>query len=489
MRSQTCALESSESRTQPLPAAWRAPFESAFGCRLQHVAAVTGPAVDRCLAAVGAAALAVDANTILLSTPILHLPEPVRLRAIGHELAHTMQLARGGTDAPEFLEAEAWQAAEAALCGRRRPVLGGGTGPLAISAFAILLTEAANTYFKTTKKCSHWQGRAYLDIADADRLLLKPMIFEKVLDTMIAKKNHRYFVLFTHGTHDGFMMPLTQEHVDPRSEYGSVQPRAHVLITLLQIDEVLTDMKAAQDAATQADRGLAKWNALLVKIGHPEPAASPQDAANVVQQWLNQTVRPLKLTEKRVRELLAKRRQVLAKNIQFLEIRSCFMGAERRTLHVLRRFFGAEGAGAPTEFSAFGYLDVLSNGGSIGEAAFARFCLDHTEARQYTSMDGMTKGKVALAYKRKSDHEAETFAAATSKAAMNEWITLFLDGPAHPPLNHIPVHFLAVETATSRIAGVPGPMDWRYWTHIAYAGPLDTDDLPASLLRASPAKP
>src|SRR5262249_32315618 len=116
-------------------------------------------------------------------------------------------------------------------------------------------------------------------------------------------------------------------------------------------------------------------------------------------------------------------------------------------------------------------------------------CLDHTEARQYTSIDGLTKGKVALAYKRKSDHEAETFAAATSKAAMEEWITLFLDGPARPPLNHIPVHFLAVETAKSRIARVPGPMACRYWPHTASAGPLDPDALPASLLRASPAKP
>src|SRR5262249_46413565 len=113
----------------PFPAAWREPFESSFGCGLGHVAAATGPAGDRRLAAAGASALAVDARTVLLSTRLLGLPEPARLLAVGHELAHTLQLARGGSAAPEFLEAEAWQAAQAALAGRRRPVRLGGAGP------------------------------------------------------------------------------------------------------------------------------------------------------------------------------------------------------------------------------------------------------------------------------------------------------------------------------------------------------------------------
>jgi hypothetical protein len=96
---------------------------------------------------------------------------------------------------------------------------------------------------------------------------------------------------------------------------------------------------------------------------------------------------------------------------------------------------------------------VRSSGGSLGAAVFDRFCHAHAEARQYTDTDGLRRGKVALAYQRKSDHEADTFAAATSEAAMKEWIAQFLDGPSRPPLNNVPVHFLL--TAPASVPGEP----------------------------------
>jgi hypothetical protein len=476
-------LAADRSRQWRFPAAWREPFERSFGLGLGHVAAVTGPTVDRHLAEVGASALAVDAKTVLLSARLLDCPEPVRRLAIGHELAHTVQLARGGSAAPALLEAEAWQAAQAALDGRRRSIRLGGAGPLAIPAFAIVLTEAANLYYKSCGKCSVSQGQAYLDIASGDRVVLKPMIFETLLDTMIAQQNHRYFVLFTHGSYDGMLMPLTASHVQANKEFGTVQPRSHVLLALIQADELLTDMKAAQDADAQSPNGgRPKWQALLRKIG-AEPGSPGPDA---VQRWLDLRLRDLHLTEKQLHTLLDKRHQLQARQLKRIEIRSCFIGSKRHSLHVLRRFFGAEVVGAPTEFSAFGNLDVISNGGNIGRAAYEKFAKEHPDARKYTDRDGLTKGKVALAYKLKNSHEAETYAAATSEAAMKEWINQFLDGPSRPPLNKIPVHFLAIDAAPP---GAPGNRDGEYWKHIAYAAPSDPDDLPASLFTASPAQP
>jgi hypothetical protein len=444
------------------------------------VAAATGPAVDHRLAAAGAAALTVDADTILLSTRLLGLPEPARLLAVGHELAHTLQLARGGSAAPEVLEAEAWQVARAALAGRRRPVRLGGTGALAIPAYAILLTEAANLYYKTCMKCSSQKGQVYLDIAAGDRVVLKPMLFETLLDTMLAQEHHDSFVLFTHGTSDGMLMPLTASHVRDGKEFGTVQPRNHVLVTLMQADEVLMDMKAAQDADPQTARQ--KWQALLRKIG-AEPGTPGPEA---VQRWLDQRLAGLHMTETKLRALLDKRRQLKARQLLRLEIRSCFIGSNRYSLQVLRRFFGAKIVGAPTEFSGFGYLDVISKGGNVGGAAYERFLKDHPEARKYTEQDGLTKGKVALAYKLINTHEADTYAATTSAAAMREWLERFLDGPSNPPLNKIPVHFLAIEAAPP---AVPGTQDGRYWTHIEYAAPSDKDDQHASLFTAGAAQP
>jgi hypothetical protein len=487
------------SRRWRLPAAWREPFESSFGCGLGHVTAASGPDVERRLAVAGAGALAVDAKTILLSERLLSLPEPARLLAVGHELAHTLQLARGGSAAPELLEAEAWQAARAALAGRRRPIRLGGAGPLAIPAYAILLTEAANLYYKGCKKCSVNQGRAYLEIAAGDRVVLKPMIFESLLDTMIAQKKHRRFVLFTHGTYDGMLMPLTARHVRANEEFGTVQPRSHILLMLMQIDELFTDLKAAQDADAQAEQlrqsGAApekvtaassaarqKWQALVRKIGADAGTPGPE----AVQQWLNLRLQILHMSEKEVRALLDKRHQLQDRKLERLEIRSCFIGSKRHSLQVLRRFFGAEVVGAPTEFSAFGYLDVVGKGGSIGRAAYQKFSREHPDARKYTDQNGLTKGKVALAYKLKNTHEADTYAAATSETAMREWIDKFFDGPSRPPLNNIPVHFLAIDAAPP---GVPGIRDQEYWAHIAYAAPLDSDDLPASLFTAGAAQP
>jgi hypothetical protein len=463
-------------RRRQIASAWRELFETSFGCGLRHVAAVTGPAVDRFLAAAGAGAMAVDADTVLLSAQLLGLPEPARRLAVGHELAHTLQLARGGTAARELLEAEAWQAARAALCGRPWPIRLGGVGPLAIRAYAILLTEAANLYYQACMKCCvHW-GLQYLDIAAGDRVVLRPMIFEALLDTMLAQKEIRNFVLFTHGTYDGMLMPLTAAHDQAGKEFGTIQPRSHILITLMQIDEVLTDKQAAEKADPQTAKQ--KWQAILRKIG-ADPGMSGPEA---VQQWLDIRLSGLHLKEEQLRTLLKKRRKLLARQLQRLEIRSCFIGSKRHSLQVLRRFFGAETVGAPTEFSAFGYLDVVGNGGNIGSAAYEKFSREHTDARKFTELDGLTKGKVALAYQRiDNSHEADTYAAATSQAAMKEWINQFLDGPSQPPLNKIPVHFLAIEAAPP---GVPGNLDWKYWSHIEYAEPSDTDALPASLFTA-----
>src|SRR5262249_10419880 len=174
--------------------------------------------------------------------------------------------------------------------------------------------------------------RAYLDIANKDRVLLRPMVFDKLLD-VIAARDHKHYVLFTHGTHDGLLMPLTADHIREDKEYGTVQPKANILGILMQIDEVFADQKAARaaDAAPNKlvaakakpaaikaanDAALRLWQALLTKIGRPDPVSSSEDAARIVQQWLDSLLRSsLHMTEKQVRGLLDKRQKVRAKQL------------------------------------------------------------------------------------------------------------------------------------------------------------------------------
>src|SRR5262249_11551609 len=154
------------------------------------------------------------------------------------------------------------------------------------------------------------------------------------------------------------------------------------------------------------------------------------------------------------RKLLHKRQQVRAKKLDLLEFRSCFVGSSRRTLQVLRKFFGAEVVGAPMAFSGFGHLDVGSST-NLNQDAYNAFIQAHSDVRQYDEADGLTQGKVALAVQLINSHEANTFATATNEAALREWVVQFFGTSAAPPLNNIPVHFLA-----TRPTSVPGQRDW-----------------------------
>src|SRR6266566_5783200 len=117
--------------------AWRVVFERSFGASFEHVAVVAGPETDERLAAAGALAQAVNGGTILLASQLLTMPLEMQLWLIGHELAHTVQLGRDGSDAEDVLEREAWDAAYYALHGQRYTITGSSSTPLAAAAFVL----------------------------------------------------------------------------------------------------------------------------------------------------------------------------------------------------------------------------------------------------------------------------------------------------------------------------------------------------------------
>ena len=124
---------------------WRAPFESAFDKCFRHVRLWYGSDVDRTLTRLGVVALTISPETIFVSRRFDLLSEEHKKLVVGHELVHCVQLYNYGIDAIAQLEAEAWQAAAAALSGHKFQIQGKACQPLA--ALALVENSDAARYF------------------------------------------------------------------------------------------------------------------------------------------------------------------------------------------------------------------------------------------------------------------------------------------------------------------------------------------------------
>lgn len=126
---------------------WLARFEESLGTPLRRVGFRWGlPARRRC--GVATLARAVDSETVVLNPAWWAMSPPVRLLVLAHEVAHTVQLARGGGDPPRELEREAWEAAAAALAGRRFEVRGAASRALNARAFVAANMAPAKPYYE-----------------------------------------------------------------------------------------------------------------------------------------------------------------------------------------------------------------------------------------------------------------------------------------------------------------------------------------------------
>ncbi len=114
---QTCG-DNARRKNAALARRWTGQFAQSFSLDFDKVALIVSPSTDQFLACAHAFGAAVNSETVLLSSSLAAVPEYLRARIVGHELAHTAQLARGGSDTDDQLEAEAWQAALSANADR-----------------------------------------------------------------------------------------------------------------------------------------------------------------------------------------------------------------------------------------------------------------------------------------------------------------------------------------------------------------------------------
>jgi hypothetical protein len=415
-----------------LPERWLTVFERSFGTSFEDVAAITGPDTDDRLAAAGALAQAVDGSTILLTSQWVTMPMVVRALLIGHELAHTLQLRRGGLDAEGCLEAEAWHAVRAALRGERYTIAGGACKPLAAAAF--VLDRMAVRYFQTFPQL--------LDLQVTQVREIRPMTFERILQLMLSS-DQKDFVIDVHGSAKGLSIPLARG-----TEIAAVKQS---LVILLQIDHV-------QQAVREAGNDLRRWQRILRIIQAPQVDSVPQlgNARDSVEDWISRRVSALGLTAGRVNTLIQAMLELQAKDLQKIEFRSCKMGQDPDALHTFREFFEAKRVGAPDVRSGIATVNP-----HIGRGPMLALRRDHPQAEISTLPDGSRFG-LRLRISPSPSIDVSSFAAADSWGAVRQWIARRIMGGTRYRTGGFPIHFLETDPPAF-------PADRAYRSHIKYS--------------------
>ena len=435
-------MTSNRDRHFHLPACWRRPFEDSFGRSFAHVELRSGPATDRHLAAQSAVALTIDRKTVCLASQILHEAFPVLAPLLGHELAHTVQLERGGADSVDDLEAEAWQASGAALCGQRFSIMGRGSRPLA--AAGLFRTDAAKEFMEMF-------GIDPLKVPTGNTAKIDPLTFEKILDLMTVKfKNEDDFIIDAHGNDKGFIIDIAKGE--------QAQATTRVLATLRQIADL-------RSALTDAGNDLPKLQK-IVKDKLQDIPATPTDPKNQAavdsaiaenKQKIETKIADLKKSagvqnETVIMRLAGKMADLKNKQRNRIELRSCNMGHQQGVMDFYRDLFNARILRAATNFSAFGHFIPDA---PRSEASFKAFLKQHADAFP----DSVVGGKFAFAFIGKPHFQADTPSAATSDAAVLSWIKKHIgDGP-NVKASKFPSHFFLTSPPAF-------PKDTEYTTHI-----------------------
>lgn len=413
--------------TRTLPHAWRAPFERSFGCCFERVALVTSEQTDRSLSFLGTPALTVDEETIWFSSRLFEGPEKAFLFILGHELAHTVQLKHAGNDAKVDLEGEAWEASTYALQNRRYSIKGRADGPLA--AAGLYMNTSAKDYFETF-------GIEPLLVPKGKTAKIHPLVFESILNLMIDKfKDEDDFVIEVHGNPSGVGIEIAKGE----SAFATTQ----VLATLPKIVGLRSDLNAAGNDLAKLQK-IVREKTLDGNPVSPSDPNNPSAVASAIQQnkqKIEAEITRLKSfakvkDETIIARLVKKMEDLKNKDRNRIELRSCNMGHFPGVMDFFRAMFNAKSLRAPTNFSAFGYFIPTA---PRTKATYNQFVQQHPKCFPY-KLSG--DDRFAFEYEPLPDAKANTPSAATSDAAVKDWIKKFLGDAAKIEAAKFPSHFL-----------------------------------------------
>jgi len=408
---------------------WRQVFESSFDCSFAEISVTVSSATDQLLAAAGAVAMAVNESSILLSTETLTWDVERLLLLLGHELAHTVQLGRGGTDPEWRLEQEAWRASRSALRGERFSIQGGAVGPL--RAAGLYLTDPAKQYFETF-------GIAPLTVPKGKTARIKPETFEAIMDLMLGKfQDEEDFVIQAHGVPNGFALDITTGQKGVATQASLISLRKVVelrrdltlagnnLETLKQI--VRTKLQGGQEPVLPVDPG------------------SPASVAVAVEENKKKIETEIDLLKKRggitdeavITRIVQKMDDLRRKQRNRIELRSCNMGRFQPVLDFFRGLFNARILRAPDHFSAFGLFIPTA---PRNQGSYDNFLKAHGRNFPYR----LGGGQFAFDFIGLPHFQVQTPSAATSDAAVMDWAKEYL-GNGKIEANQFPIHFLTTD--------------------------------------------
>lgn len=418
---------------------------------------LTGEAVDRCLQQDGAIAQALDRSTILLSARFFLLTEPHQSLVVGHELAHTLQLARGGKDDEEFLEEEAWRAAAAAMAGRRYKVTGSARSPL--SAHLLYEGGAANDFFARFPVL-HIRGHKKIKIDK--RIAISPLNLERLMDLMVVSRQKEY-VIDVHGSPSGMTLNFSAGAkgsataqglrqimvITPAADYiQKMGTKAGTSSDLVALKRIITALRKTSVRNLMKAKG--QWrpkDPSSMDVGQAKTETSRLIDAVVDRVYqLNTSLTALagglSSHDKQtwLRRLIRKMRRVQALGIRKILILGCTIGAKKTTLDAYRHFFKAKRVCSPK-------LDGAFNSGvkpSIGR----RNVLQLRKSRQgkILRFNVRAQGKtqqVVVQIERKSLVKHEADCAADSEAAVKAWLNAYIMRGASYSGGSFPLHFLS----------------------------------------------
>ncbi|MBV9210690.1 MAG: DUF4157 domain-containing protein [Acidobacteria bacterium] len=413
-----------------LRARWLRLFEASYGRSFKNVSAVVGVEAERVLRAAGALALAFDERTILFSKRLAALSERERLTIIGHELAHTVQLARGGSDAPEDLEREAWRASYAALSGQAFEIRGGARAGAKLPAVALVMDKAGQDYFTTFDT---------LDPLQITKIeMIKPLTYERILDLLMDARFEKEsdFLIQAHGEPYGFAISIV-----PGQAAGK-DSAAHTLRQMMSLAVLIAAYKAAGD-------DFAKLKAVMKDIMKVDPKPFPDETKAEIEREIFRQKKLIGIdSDDDILRVVKKMADVRQKQRGIIELRTCNMGVSPASLEFFREQFNANSLAAPNLYSAFGRARP-----DIGASALKNFIKNHPEKEGLVQVGSEQFGFTWQQVPNK--FEVFTFSAALNQAVVKSWVTAFIMGGKKFQATDIPVHFLISRPALF-------PLDAKY---------------------------
>jgi hypothetical protein len=312
-------------------------------------------------------------------------------------------------------------------------------------------------------------GKAYFatfsrlgDLTVRRATVLSPMHFENLIDRLLAS-DQRNFVIDAHGNPSGLHMPLTAG-----TKVAATKNALFMLSGIAQIREL---MRAADEGGTIWDRAsgpdLDRWRRIVGTMHSATwhrmigdrwprdvPAVDTVAAARLLigsrlSALVDALLPGVAGRQRRVDTLVEKMRRLQGRGIRQIQFRACNIGKDTETLREFRRFFAADHLCAPDVRSGMGAVTPAISPGGV-DALAARNPLAQTYE--------LPSGRFAIAI----DVSGPAFrarSAATSEAAVREWIAAHLMAGSHHRTGTFPLHFL--ETQPRAFA-----LDPEYAAHI-----------------------